>query len=641
MRRLSPYIRVLVLLLIAGIFGTSACVPEMANVEIVQEPVPAQAIPDWIQVNENGFGDPRTGEVTALDTFNGYLYAGTFNPIDPAPGTLFDGAQIFRSADGVTWNAVTQPGFGNSHDTAPPAILDFVVFNSRLYAGTGRGNASQIWRSLNGTTWAPMDVTGFSDPDNVDITAFAVYNGMIYAGVANRVTGAQIWRSFTGDNNSWTRIAPDVPGTVVSSVSGFAEFDGGLYAAVESEFPAQIWRSFGGTWEIIVNNGFGDSNTRLTGGLAVFGGDLYVGAGSTANGAQVWRTMDGLTWEQVIMPGFGDPNNRQVEAIFVFQNQLYAGVENQVTGLEIWRTADGSLWEQVNQDGFGDSNNITTNGSNAITDFMSKLYVGTRNIVGGGELWQMTEQSVATPIPTDTLTITSTGTSTNTPSFTPTNTPTHTPSFTPTHTPTDTPSFTPTNTSVNTPTYTATFTATHTATDTPTNTPPDNATYTPTYTPTNTLESTPTFTITDTPTSTLTITPTNTPSQTPTQLSSTPGKVTGGGVIGADKGGNKVTFGFVINFSEGDTEPKGNLIYQDHRNNLRLKARSFDLLVVEGNQAWFTGIGVLDDGREVDFKVELTTGDKPEQPAIFRIYIPALNGYESGGALTGGNITIH
>jgi hypothetical protein len=33
-------------------------------------------------------------------------------------------------------------GFGNSHDIAVHAILDFTPFNGKLYAGTGRGNAS-------------------------------------------------------------------------------------------------------------------------------------------------------------------------------------------------------------------------------------------------------------------------------------------------------------------------------------------------------------------------------------------------------------------------------------------------------------------------------------------------------------------
>jgi len=125
------------------------------------------------------------------------------------------------------------------------------------------------------------------------------------------------------------------------------------------------------------------------------------------------------------------------------------------------------------------------------------------------------------------------------------------------------------------------------------------------------------------------------------EVTNTPGKVNGGGVIGSDKGGDKVTFGFTINYNEGDSAPKGNLTYQDHKTNLRLKATSFDLLVIEGNHAWFIGTGVTNDGQVVSFVVEIDALNKLGQPDTFYIYIPALNGYESGGALTGGNVTIH
>ena len=180
MEQMKLVIGVLVILLAAGVVGLSTSSSEASSsishgVEILEQ----LAVPGWQQVNSDGFGDQDAGEVTALETFNGYLYAGTHNPIDPEP--LYDGAGIFRSPDGVAWTSVIDPGFGNTHDIAPPAILDFIVFNNRLYASTGRGNASQIWRTLNGTIWAPMDVTGFSDPDNVDITALAEYGGRIYA----------------------------------------------------------------------------------------------------------------------------------------------------------------------------------------------------------------------------------------------------------------------------------------------------------------------------------------------------------------------------------------------------------------------------------------------------------------------------
>jgi hypothetical protein len=384
----------LLLLLVAGIPGFSIGTIENTDIASFDTEKIVQTLPDWQQMNTNGFGVPQTNEVSALEVFNGYLYAGTYNPIDLA--LLFDGAQIFRSADGVTWTPVTQPGFGNSHDIAPPAILDLTSFNGYLYAGTGRGNASQIWRTSNGTTWAPMDVTGFSDPENVDVTVLTQYGSKIYAGVTNQVSGAQIWSSFTGDNNSWTQVGPETPGPDVSGITGFAEYDGALYAAVESDAPAQIWQSFGGPWTTVVSDGFGDPNTLLTGGMAVFGGYLYVGAGNTVSGAQLWRTNDAATWQQIINPGFGDPNNQKVESVFVFQNQLYAGVKNTVSGMEIWRSADGLVWERANQDGFGNSDNSSTNWTNATVGFLNQLYVGTLNDVDGGELWKMLQQNTQT-----------------------------------------------------------------------------------------------------------------------------------------------------------------------------------------------------------------------------------------------------
>jgi len=250
--------------------------------------------------------------------------------------------------------------------------------------------------------WAPMVIHGFSDPDTVDITVLTEYNGLLYAGATNLISGAQVWRSFTGDNNTWTQVAPASPGTATASVTGFAIFNGGLYAAIESDTPAQIWRSYGGasgTWTTVVSDGFGDANTLLTGGMAVFGNYLYTGTGNTTKGAQLWRTNDGASWEQAIEPGFGDPNNQKVEMVFVFQNQLYVSVKNAQTGIELWRSIDGTLWEQANQDGFGDSNNSGSNWSNATADFLGQFYMGTSNVVDGGELWRLPQEQQHTYFP--------------------------------------------------------------------------------------------------------------------------------------------------------------------------------------------------------------------------------------------------
>ena len=381
---------ILLMVMLSGAACVSASAPEASSppTHSSETGQAVAAIPGWQQVNVNGFGDPQTDEVTALEAFNGYLYAGIHNPVDPEP--LFDGARIYRSATGETWTAVTQPGFAIAHDIAPPAILDLAVFNTRLYASTGRGDGpGQIWRTQTGTIWSPMVIDGFGDPDNVDITALAVYNSLLYAGVTNLTGGAQIWRSSSGDNNTWSQVAFGMTGTAAASISDFIEFGGALYAAVESDGPVQIWQSTGGNWTAVVSDGFGDDQTLMSGGMAVYGGYLYVGVGNDASGAQLMRSNDGMTWNPAISPGFDDPNNTRVDLVFGFQNQLYAGVHNAVTGIELWTTADGSLWEPANLDGFEDSHNSGTNESNAAADFLNHFYVGTANSFAGGELWRM------------------------------------------------------------------------------------------------------------------------------------------------------------------------------------------------------------------------------------------------------------
>jgi hypothetical protein len=127
----------------------------------------------------------------------------------------------------------------------------------------------------------------------------------------------------------------------------------------------------------------------------------------------------------------------------------------------------------------------------------------------------------------------------------------------------------------------------------------------------------------------------------PAPITNTPGKVTGGGAIGSKKGGAKATFGFTVNYSQGDVAPKGNLTYQDHEIDLRLSATSFDSLVIEADHARFTGRAIVNDGPEVRFEVEIDDLSQLASPDTFTIKISDMGGYTAGGALTGGNITIH
>jgi hypothetical protein len=114
---------------------------------------------------------------------------------------------------------------------------------------------------------------------------------------------------------------------------------------------------------------------------------------------------------------------------------------------------------------------------------------------------------------------------------------------------------------------------------------------------------------------------------------STPGKVTGGGWIGATKS----TFELVARYAAGSATPTGELAYHDKAAGLVLRATAFTSLTISGSEATIVGAATV-DGRPVEFRVELVDAGEPGRNDTFRI---AWTGYAAAGTLNGGNIQIH
>ena len=109
---------------------------------------------EWEQVNVDGFGDPATNGVSALEVFQGQLYVGATN------GNV--GAQVWRWERDGQWQQVSETGFGSG--SANAALIDMIVFRGQLYAGMGWNQApGQVWRSDDGTSWGPVTTDGFGD----------------------------------------------------------------------------------------------------------------------------------------------------------------------------------------------------------------------------------------------------------------------------------------------------------------------------------------------------------------------------------------------------------------------------------------------------------------------------------------------
>jgi hypothetical protein len=141
---------------------------------------------------------------------------------------------------------------------------------------------------------------------------------------------------------------------------------------------------------------------------------------------------------------------------------------------------------------------------------------------------------------------------------------------------------------------------------------------------------------------------------------STPGKVTGGGSIAPDgtiltlatlliqsgtNPGGQATFGFVVEFTSGAAAPAGNLTYNDHEAQVRIKAIAYQLLVISavspvcptGKHARFTGTAEV-NGVQQNFEVDVDDCGEPGNADTFSIRTAT---YFASGILLSGNIQIH
>ena len=199
----------------------------------------------------------------------------------------------------------------------------------------------------------------------------------------------------TARADSWTEIGSggsDWGYNSAQNYSRMVEFNSCLYVGTgnawyESSGPkCEVWRYDGSTWDLVNQNGFGDSDNQYIGSMVVFGSHLYVGTINN-DGCEIWRTAGTggppfTDWEQVNTDDFGDADNGGVYSMAVLGSNLYAGTYNS-SGCEIWRTAGTggppfTDWVQVNTNGFGYVENRTAYSMEVYNDGGGdKLYAGT------------------------------------------------------------------------------------------------------------------------------------------------------------------------------------------------------------------------------------------------------------------------
>ena len=181
------------------------------------------------------------------------------------------------------------------------------------------------------------------------------------------------------------------------SMKAFTGTSGGnrLYVATYSKWVGtEIWRYDGNTWEIVVSGGLGNPNNQGARTMMDFNGALYTGVWNMEDGAQLWRTDNGVDWSVIVTDGFGDASNESIRALAEYKGYFYAGTHNPKGIAQLWRTSDGDNWERVAIDNFD-----TTNSSfHCLMVFDGSLYAATRNTIKGAQLWRSEDGVTFEPV---------------------------------------------------------------------------------------------------------------------------------------------------------------------------------------------------------------------------------------------------
>ena len=346
---------------------------------------PHVIVEGWAQVNTSGFGSVGNTMISALDVFNGQMYATTWNEA---------GAQVWRTSNGKAWSQFT-PG-------APfttTVIYDARDFGSYLYIGTlWETGGGEIWRT-DGTTWERVATGGLGDANNVAFAAFGVLSNNLYVATANLVTGVEIWRSSTGDAGSWTQVNADGfgSGATWDGITFSGAFNGYLYVGLGRKVGAdgsiaELWRSDNGTnWTPVFTDGLGDPNNSYVTAFASTTPGLLIGLRNLTTGGQLWRSTNGTTFSPVVTNGHNNPKNARPYGLLIHANDLYIVYSNWVTGAEVWKShTPPAEDERIVEGGWGDPNNKNADYfDKAAVSFNGSLYIGTGNDVTGGQIWQM------------------------------------------------------------------------------------------------------------------------------------------------------------------------------------------------------------------------------------------------------------
>lgn len=292
----------------------------------------------------------QVGSIRGMTVHKGLLYMSFYNDYSMVDKNKEDGVGMILATDGARVWTVLQDGFGNKHNVG---IFTIESFNGWLYAGTHNPlQGAQVWK-LEGPdpTAPPVKIVDGGGPRwlNESFLTMREWNGHLYVGaqasfLMRMIVGlkaADVIRIDRDDN--WEAVTGRC--SITGERSGFGEpsnayiwsmceHDGWFYIGTYDIMPGLTY--------MLTHPGFmlgvmgidvksTDPEDKL---LLLSSAEMLFWRKNA--GADLYKTQDGYTWYAVNLDGMGNHNNYGVRTMKSVDGQLILGLSNPYDGLEMW-----------------------------------------------------------------------------------------------------------------------------------------------------------------------------------------------------------------------------------------------------------------------------------------------------------------
>ncbi len=301
---------------------------------------------------ENFFTFPNTpdnpiGSIRGMVAHeDGLLYLSTTPADDIRPGSQ---GQIWAT-DGLTLTPVITDGFGNPNNAAVSMLSSF---NGCLYAGTYNPKSGyEVWklRCLAKPTAPPQQVIqkGAGQPRNEAVMSMRPYQGHLFVGTGiplgfnprtrHGPRGCNVVRIDTQDQ--WDVVVGKRRTKPLSEYKAGFGWYLNAYCWYMQEHEGYLYL---GTWDISRTIAFlGNHAENVAPRFKPLLDELIITPGKWGSpmGGDLYRTADGIHWDPVFLDGLGNPDNHGIRTLESTPDGFFIGTENPFSRLEIWRLQD-------------------------------------------------------------------------------------------------------------------------------------------------------------------------------------------------------------------------------------------------------------------------------------------------------------